>query len=342
MESHSFGSGFPVYFFVLYLQYPYPLSEVNSLSRQPKHFDRHFKLALLHPKYWATWLVIGLLVIFGLMPAWLRDPIARLLATLVLSIAKKPIGIARANLKACFPEKSTAEIESLIRENVQHFVLVLLAQGELLVRSKAHLRRRVNLMGFEHVKTAQAAGQPVIFIMPHVWPIDYAGLRLNLELPMVTMAKAHKNGLFNWFSNRVRSSCGGHVYMREAGIRALLAELKRGNSFFYLPDEDLGPEQSVFAPFLGTVKATLPVVGRLAQAGNAQVLPVKIGYNQATRQFDLTVMAAVAPEDMLGKENEALALNKVVEQVILAYPEQYMWFLRVLKTRPEGETSIYG
>lgn len=312
------------------------------MSRQPKHFDRRFKPALLHPKYWATWLAIGLLVIFGLMPAWLRDPIARLLARLVMPIAKKPIRVARANLIACFPDKSAAEIEALIRENVQNFVLVLLAQGELLVRSKAHLRRRVNLIGFEYVTKAQAAGQPIIFIMPHVWPIDYAGLRLNLELPMVTMAKAHKNGLFNWFSNRVRSSCGGHVYMREAGIRALLAELKRGNSFFYLPDEDLGPEQSVFAPFLGTVKATLPVVGRLAQAGNAQVLPVKIGYNQTSRQFDLTVMTAVAPEDMVGKENEALALNKVVEQVILAYPEQYMWFLRVLKTRPEGEASIYG
>ncbi|MCK7628780.1 lauroyl-Kdo(2)-lipid IV(A) myristoyltransferase [Shewanella sp. JNE10-2] len=312
------------------------------MSRQPKYFDRRFTLALLHPKYWGSWLAIGLLVIFGLMPAWLRDPIARLLAKWVIPIAKKPIRVARANLKACFPEKSAAEIEALIKDNVEHFVLVLLSQGELLVRSKAHLRRRVSLFGFEHVKKAQAAGQPIIFIMPHVWPIDYAGLRINCEMPLVTMAKAHKNGLFNWFSNRVRSSCGGHVYMREAGIRALLAELKQNNSFFYLPDEDLGPEQSVFTPFLGTVKATLPVVGRLAQAGNAQVLPVKIGYNQAQYRFELTVMPAIAPEDMLGKENEALALNKVVEQVILAYPEQYMWFLRLLKTRPEGEASIYG
>ena len=185
----------------------FPLSEVISLSRQPKHFDRRFQLALLHPKYWVTWLAIGLLVIFGIMPAWLRDPIARTLAKLVAPIAKKPISIARANLKACFPEKSAAEIESLIDDNVQNFVLVLLSQGELLVRSKAHLRRRVNLMGFEHVQAAQAVGQPVIFIMPHVWPIDYAGLRLNLDLPMVTMAKAHKNALFNWFNNRVRSSC---------------------------------------------------------------------------------------------------------------------------------------
>lgn len=312
------------------------------MSRPPKHFDRHFKLALLHPKYWLSWLGIALLMLFGLLPSGVRDPLVRRLAKLVFWIAKKPISIARANLRACFPEKSATEIETLVRENVQHFVLVLFSQGELLVRSKAHLRRRVTLNGFEHVKAAQAMGQPVIFIMPHVWPIDYAGLRLNLELPMVTMAKAHRNGLFNWFSNRLRSRCGGHVYMREAGIRALLAELKRGNSFFYLPDEDLGPDQSVFAPFLGTVKATLPVVGRLAQAGNAQVLPVKIGYDQHRRQFELTVMPAIAPSDMVGKENEALALNKVVEQVILAYPEQYMWFLRVLKTRPEGEASIYS
>ncbi|MGL4616587.1 MAG: lauroyl-Kdo(2)-lipid IV(A) myristoyltransferase [Shewanella sp.] len=312
------------------------------MSRAPKHFDRHFKLALLHPKYWVSWLGIALLMLFGLLPSGVRDPLVRRFATWVFWIAKKPIGIARANLRACFPEKSATEIETLVRENVQNFVLVLFSQGELLVRSKAHLRRRVTLNGFEHVKAAQAMGQPVIFIMPHVWPIEYAGLRLNLELPMVTMAKAHRNGLFNWFSNRLRSRCGGHVYMREAGIRALLAELKRGNSFFYLPDEDLGPDQSVFAPFLGTVKATLPVVGRLAQAGNAQVLPVKIGYDQHLRQFELTVMPAIAPSDMVGKENEALALNKVVEQVILAYPEQYMWFLRVLKTRPEGEASIYS
>ncbi|SQH76408.1 Lipid A biosynthesis myristoyltransferase [Shewanella benthica] len=312
------------------------------MSRKPKYFDRRFKLELLHPKYFFTWIGIAILVLFGLMPARCRDPIARQLAKLVTKIAKKPISVARTNLITCFPEKSSAEIESLIKENIENFVMILLAQSELMVRSTANLRRRVNLIGFEHVEQARAAGQPVIFIMPHVWGIEYAGLRLNLEdVPMASMAKPHRNGLFNWFNNRMRSSLGANIYMREAGIRALLSELKNNKSFFYLPDEDLGPEKSVFAPFLGTVKATLPVVGRLAQAGNAQVMPVKIGYDQKARRYDLTVMPAIAPEEMKGKENEALALNKAVEQVILAYPEQYMWFLKVLKTRPEGEAPLY-
>ncbi|MCL1140401.1 lauroyl-Kdo(2)-lipid IV(A) myristoyltransferase [Shewanella pneumatophori] len=311
------------------------------MSRKPKYFDRRFNVSLLHPKYWLTWVAILVLVVFGLMPAWLRDPIAKVLAKLVMRIAKKPIKVARANLTTCFPDKSKDEIEALVKDNVENFVMILLAQSELMLKSRAHMRRRVQLHGFEHVEQARAAGQPVIFIMPHVWGIEYAGLRLNLDLPMVSMAKAHKNGLFNWFNNRMRSSQGGNIYMREAGIRALLSELKQDNSFFYLPDEDLGRDKSVFAPFLGTTKATLPVVGRLAQAGNAQVMPVKIGYDQKKRHFDLTVMPAIDPETMQGKENEAIALNKAVEQVILAYPEQYMWFLRVLKTRPEGEPSIY-
>ncbi|ACA86353.1 lauroyl-Kdo(2)-lipid IV(A) myristoyltransferase [Shewanella woodyi] len=311
------------------------------MSRKPKYFNRSFHASLLHPKYWLTWIGILILVIFGLMPAWFRDPLARLLAKLVMKIAKKPLSVARVNLTTCFPDKSSDEIEALIKDNVENFVMILLAQSELLVRSKANIIRRVNLHGFEHVTRAREAGQPVIFIMPHVWGIEYAGLRLNLELSMVSMAKAHRNGLFNWFNNRMRSSQGGNIYMREAGIRALLSELKNDNSFFYLPDEDLGPDKSVFAPFLGTVKATLPVVGRLAQAGNAQVLPVKIGYDQTSRRYELTVMPAISPDEMQGKENEAIALNKAVEQVIQAYPEQYMWFLKVLKTRPEGESPLY-
>lgn len=311
------------------------------MSRKPKYFDRRFNLSLLHPKLWPTWLAIGLLVIFGAMPARVRDPIARMIAKLVKKVAKKPLRIARANLETCFPEKSESEINQLLDNNIENFVMILLAQSELLIRSSDNLRRRVILDGFEHVQRARDAGQPVIFIMPHVWGIEYAGLRLNLELPMVSMAKAHRNKLFDWFNNRMRSSQGGNIYMRDAGIRALLSELKQDNSFFYLPDEDLGPEKSVFAPFFATVKATLPVVGRLASAGNAQVMPVKIGYDQQRRKFQLTVMPAISPDEMQGKENEALALNRVVEQVISAYPEQYMWFLKVLRTRPPGEASIY-
>ncbi|GLS84761.1 lauroyl-Kdo(2)-lipid IV(A) myristoyltransferase [Paraferrimonas haliotis] len=311
------------------------------MSRQPKWFDVSFKWRYLHPKFWPSWFAILILVIFSLMPANLRDPIAKLLANLVMKIAKKPLSVAKINIKTCFPELSDQEVDRLIKDNVRTFTTVLLGQGELLIRSKANIYRRVALIGEERLQAVRAQGHPVIFIMPHVWAIEYAGLRLNCDLPMVTMAKAHRNELFSWFNNRMRSCLGGRVYMREAGIRALLSELKQDNSFFYLPDEDLGRDRSEFAPFFETEKATVPVVARLAQAGNAKVMPITIGYDYQARRFTCEVHDAVEFGEKPSKYDEALILNQMVEMVIKAYPEQYMWFLKIFKTRRDPEESLY-
>lgn len=310
------------------------------MSTKTKYFDDRFDVALLHPRFWLSWVGIGVLVVFGLMPAKVRDPIAKFLAMFVYYFASKPIHIARVNLSLCFPDKSEKDIEILIKNNVRSFVMILLGQAEILLKKKSRLASRVKVNGYEHIQAVRDLGKPIVFIMPHVWAMEYAGLRLNLNLPIVTMAKAHRNALFNWFSNKLRISAGGRVYMRQAGIRALITELKQGNSFFYLPDEDHGMSKSVFVPFFNTTKATLPVVGRLAAAGNAAVMPVQIGYNEKTHIFELTVLPEILAEQMQGKENEARVLNIAVEQVINAYPEQYMWFLKILKTRPDG-TNIY-
>ena len=312
------------------------------MSGKNNKFCCKFHLGLCHPKLWPSWLGIGVLFILGLLPAFVRQFLACASSKLVKKLANKQIRIARQNLTTCFPEKSSQEIETLLETNIEQFVMTLVAQTELLCSTEKMLRNRVRLTGLEHIHNARTQGKPIIFILPHVWGVEHAGLRLNLELPMVAMAKAHRNPLFNWFSIKIRSSRGGNVYKREAGIRALLGELKKGNSFFYLPDEDLGPKQSVFAPFFGTMKATIPVVSRLAKAGNAEVLPVKIGYDRDNHCFRLEVMASYDLTSVDCKYTEASALNKMVEDSIRAHPEQYMWFLKVLKSRPEGFEPIYS
>ncbi len=109
----------------------------------------------------------------------------------------------------------------------------------------------------------------------------------------------------------------------------------------YLPDEDLGEKHSVFAQFFSTPKATLPVVARLARASNATVIPVSLGYCDQSHQYKLNLFAPLELSDMTCKEDEAQVLNQVIEKIIRASPEQYMWFLRILKTRPDGKKGFY-
>lgn len=306
-----------------------------------KTLDSDFKLSFLLPKYWLSWLGILLLVLFGALSPRLRDPIARQFTRLIKKISKKPIAVARANLTACFPEKSKQDIEKLITQNIDSFLITLLGQTELMLRSRETIRKRVNITGEEHIIHAQQNQQPIIFIIPHVWAMEYAGTRLNLDLPMTAMIKPHKNKLFSWSHNKLRSQLGCNVYTRTDGIRPLITELKKNRCFFYLPDEDQGIKKSIFTPFLGTTKATLPVIKRLANAGNARVIPLKIGYNQQKFRFDLTVMPAIELDELHSKQCEATALNQAIEKAVLSHPEQYMWMLKLLKTRPENEAPIY-
>ena len=155
-----------------------------------------------------------MLFFIGLLPVSIRQLFACSLSKVAKKLAKKQLRIARQNLTTCFPEKSSKEIESLLETNIEQFVMTLVAQTELLCCSEKKLKKRVRLEGIENIHKARAQGKPIIFILPHVWGVEHAGLRLNLELPMVAMAKAHRNPLFHWFSLKIRSSRGGNVFKR--------------------------------------------------------------------------------------------------------------------------------
>ncbi|WP_133406958.1 lauroyl-Kdo(2)-lipid IV(A) myristoyltransferase [Parashewanella tropica] len=311
------------------------------MSCKKNKYDCDFTWGLLHPKLWPSWIGIGILFLIGFLPATAREFIARSLCGLVYKISSKQVKICKANLNACFPQKSSDEIELLVRENIEYFLMTLLAQAELMLCNKDKLQKSVSLSGQQHIKKARDEGKPIIFISPHVWGLEHAGLRLSAELPMMAMTKAHRNPLFQWLTVKIRSSHGGHVYKREAGLRAMISALKEDRSFFYLPDEDLGPEKSVLAPFFNTTKATLPVVGRLAKAGDAVVLPVCVGYSKESHRFEVKVMEECDLDPIKCKQSEAQCLNDMIERSIMAHPEQYMWCLKVLKTRPEGEARLY-
>jgi len=70
-----------------------------------------------------------------------------------------------------------------------------------------------------------------------------------------------------------RTRFGARLMARQEGLRPLVKALKAGTLVYYIPDEDLGREHAVFAPFFGVEKATVPMLGRLARLGNALVLP---------------------------------------------------------------------
>jgi len=288
--------------------------------------------------------VIGLLVIFAFVPVGPRDRFAGWLAGRLFNarLLHRRKQVAHSNLKLCFPELTEAQREALLKQNVRGFLQVMLSFAELTVRSKAFIQKRVQLEGWDNLAPHLEAGSNLVFLTPHSYGVDYAGLYLtSLGLPMSCMFKSTGNPVFDYLMSRQRSRFGGLVFERSAGFKALVKATSAGKACFYLPDEDHGPKRSVFASFFATRKATLPALGGLARLAKATVVPMYVHYNADTHRYELTIQQAMESFPTGSAEGDAEAMNRQVEQLLTPRPEQYMWTLKLLKTRPEGESNPY-
>ncbi len=52
-------------------------------------------------------------------------------------------------------------------------------------------------------------------------------------------------------------------------MRKIVKAMKEGHPFYYLPDMDFGPKESIFVPFFGVQAATIPALSRLVRLTGA-------------------------------------------------------------------------
>lgn len=310
-----------------------------STPRDPV-FDTRFCASFLHPRHWLTWLSLALLLVLAWFPVRMRDALARSFAPVLIRFSKRQCNVARTNFQLCFPELDAAAQEALLKHSIEIGLQTFFAFAEATSLPKSWFMRRFKLQGWEHVEQALTTGKPIIFMIPHSWAIDLAGLYMTaLGLPMCTMMHSAKNPVYDWFINRQRARFGGKVYERSVGIKPAIKSMRDGFHFFYLPDQDHGAELSLFVPFFGQPKATLPALPKLVKLADAIVIPMFSAYDPTSARYELIYRPALAPyptNDLLADTRQ---MNAEIEQLLDPRREQYMWFLKYFRTRPDGETT---
>ncbi|PSV12478.1 lauroyl-Kdo(2)-lipid IV(A) myristoyltransferase [Photobacterium leiognathi] len=310
------------------------------------HYDKQaynpqFEWSFLHPKYWGTWLAVLLASLFCLLPHKVRRAIAGSFAKQAIKLNSKANHRARVNLKMCFPEKTEAEREAILLQSITTAGTFLLGFASLSVRSKFWLEDNTEIRGMENLTTLTDQKHSVILLVPHTWAIDIPAVLLaSRGLPVSAMAKKQKNEVSDWLMHKQRVQYGGRVYERSGGIKPFIKSIREGYLGYYLPDEDLGPEHSVFVDFFGTTKATMSGLGRLSKLSRAKIVPLFAMYNSETGNYELDFYPAL-PFPSETEEQDARMMNECIEQYVSERPEQYMWILRLLKTRPNNEKQPY-
>lgn len=306
-------------------------------------YEHQFLKSFLLPKYWGVWLGVLFLVLFAYVPFRVRDKLAAWLGKRVYHYLKKrnkkQYHRALVNLRYCFPNWSEAKREETIEAMFVTVAQTMLGIGEIALRSVKHLQQRSEFSGLEHLTQAKAEGKNIILLVPHTWSIDASGIVLHTYgMPMVSMYNPHRNALVDWLWNTTRERFGGKMHTRQNGIKPFLNDVRQGNMGYFLPDEDFGEALSVYADFFATEKATLPGLNKMAKVAKAEVIPMFATYDAEKGKY---VMEILPPIHFDGTEQQsARAMNEVVEYFVEKDPKQYVWILRLLKTRRDGE-DIY-
>lgn len=307
----------------------------------PSFMNAQFTLSLLHPRYWATWLGIALYYPVSLLPFSVHEYLARWLGALLMRINRKRVQVVRTNLGLCFPQHDDSQIAALTRAHFVHLMRGILHFGVVWWGSEKRLRKHLAFEGFEQVDQLRRQGRNVIVLLSHCTGLEMAVAAITMSFPCSGPYKPFKNPVIDWLVARARQRFACHTYTREAGFRPIVNDARQGRLVIYLADEDLGGELCEFAPFFNQPKATIPVLSKLARACRADVLPAIACYDIDSRRYRVR-MFEMDPAFADATHQQSLQrMNTMIERTVLGCPAQYLWILKLFKTRPPGEVSLY-
>lgn len=313
------------------------------MKKYKSEFIPEFKKNYLSPVYWSTWFLLGMIAGISMFPPSFRDPVLAKIGRWAGRLSKKARRRATINLSLCFPEKSDTEREIIVDKMFATALQSIVMMAELAIRGPEKFQKRVFWKGLEILEEIRHNNRNVIFLVPHGWSVDIPAMLLAAQgEKMAAMFHQQRNPVIDYIWNSVRRKFGGRLHAREDGIKPFIQSVRQGYWGYYLPDQDHGPEYSEFADFFATYKATLPIIRRLMNISQAMIIPLFPVYDEKKHLLTIEIRppmdACIASAD-----NKMIArqMNKTVEILVGPHPEQYVWVLKLLKTRKSNEADPY-
>jgi Kdo2-lipid IVA lauroyltransferase/acyltransferase len=288
-----------------------------------------------------SYIALALLWLFHWLPNSVIQSMGRALGRLLYHFGRGRV--TRINLKLCFPSKTDEEITAIAKE---HFEALGRASFELCVLwfgSDKRVLDMTEIVGMEHVDAVRKDNpkQPIIFLAPHFVGLNMGGAALAHVIgESASIYSRQKNPVVDKLFLKGRLRFGKpQLLSRQDGLKPAIRAIREGLPFYYLPDMDFGPRDSVFVPFFGVPAATVHALPRLAQLGRARVIPVVS--EQTSTGYRLRIYPAFESYPTDSVEVDVKRMNEFIEQAVLPIIPQYLWSHKRFKTRPEGERSPY-
>ncbi|RCW66555.1 KDO2-lipid IV(A) lauroyltransferase [Marinobacter nauticus] len=286
-------------------------------------------------------LIFRLLSLLGLRNA---QRVGRLMGGVAWRLGGRSAETTRKNLKACYPELSEQEIESLGRESLCETGATAL---EIPLMWEWPVERCLNLIqeieGEELLRDyREDSSQGLLLLAPHLGNWELAGLFFASRYKMAALYSPPNQPGFEEYMKAVRSRSGSELVATDRrGIMRLFSILREGGVVGILPDQTPRREGGEFAPFFGIPTITMTLASKLVHKTGARPLVTYAQRLPNARGFKIVIREAEAGMASKDITESLTALNRSVENCIADAPAQYQWEYKRFRRTAPGEKPVY-
>ena len=292
------------------------------------------------PRYWPTWLALGIMWFLGQLPYGRQMALGRALGRIMGRLGKERTHVARVNLALCLPELSAAERERLLRKHQESVGMALVETAISWWTPTERLRPLLHIEGLEHLRAALRQGRGAIVLIGHFTSMEVIARLLALHTPLHVTYRQNKNALYEYMLTRThRGHCAALI--PHTDLRAMFQALKRNQALWYAPDQNYAGKHSAFVPFFGVPASTITATTRIAKTSGAPVIPVLAQRLPDDQGYRINLQAPLQDFPGTDEVSDAARILRVIEGHVHQIPEQYLWVHRRFKTRAPGEKSVY-
>jgi Kdo2-lipid IVA lauroyltransferase/acyltransferase len=239
-------------------------------------------------------------------------------------------------------------------------------RAEILRRSCRNLGRMVAEVCHLHELTAESVRRYVRIPDPDAWrrTLDTARQRGaviltghigNWELlayahgllghPVTLVHRPLRNAAVDELIVRVRERGGTRSIVKHAAAKTALRALRNRETLAIPADQNQSRRSGVFVSFFGLPASTTAGPARLAMMTGAPVLPVFLIREGETEVHRIEVLPEIELASTGTRDADVVTntqrCTSVIEDVVRRHPDQWIWFHKRWRTRPEGEPGLY-
>ena len=230
-----------------------------------------------------------------------------------------------SNIKKAFPNYTENQIKEVIKNMWSNYGRIFAEYIFISHFRNKNLSKNIEIEGIKVIEKIKEKKENVIFVSGHF--NNFELMAMEIERSGINLAAIYRplNNIFiNKFMENIRKKyiCKHQLKKGVSGVRESLKLFKKGYSIALMLDQRVS--EGIRVNFFNEPALTTTIPAQFVKKFKCKIVPIYIErYNKF--YFKLKIKEPILFNENEGEENITLKLNKIIEEMIISNPAQWIW-----------------